>query len=113
MAAEATWREIAGLAPIPDFGRDYVGKEPHPKCRPPRRGREQSQTLEALLLGTKIIDPAGEYYDHYYAVYFLDPDGLKLEGYGQVGTLTPACPSAREAAVVIFALSKTQDADVP
>jgi|SRR5476649_2364473 len=32
-----------------------------------------------------IIDPAAEYYDNYYAVFFLDPDGLKLEGmhYGQ------------------------------
>jgi len=27
-----------------------------------------------------IVDPAGEYYEGgYYAVYFLDPDGLKLE----------------------------------
>ena len=31
-------------------------------------------------LGAKIVDPAGEYYDDYYAVFFLDPDGLKLEG---------------------------------
>jgi hypothetical protein len=32
-----------------------------------------------------IVDPAGEYYDDYYAVFFLDPDGLKLEGmkYGE------------------------------
>jgi hypothetical protein len=29
--------------------------------------------------------PPGEYYDDYYAVFFLDPDGLKLEGvkYGE------------------------------
>ena len=28
-----------------------------------------------------IIDPPGEYYDSsYYAVYFTDPDGMKLEG---------------------------------
>jgi catechol 2,3-dioxygenase-like lactoylglutathione lyase family enzyme len=28
-----------------------------------------------------IVDPPGEYYDHnYYAVYFTDPDGMKLEG---------------------------------
>ena len=26
------------------------------------------------------MDPAGEYYDDYYAVFFLDPDGMKLEG---------------------------------
>ena len=35
-----------------------------------------SSDLESL----EIVDPAGEYYDNYYAVYFLDPDGLKLEG---------------------------------
>jgi len=27
-----------------------------------------------------IVDRAAEYYQDYYAVYFLDPDGLKLEG---------------------------------
>jgi hypothetical protein len=28
-----------------------------------------------------VIDPPGEYYgEEYYAVYFADPDGLKLEG---------------------------------
>ena len=27
-----------------------------------------------------IVDPPGEYYGHeYYAVYFSDPDGMKLE----------------------------------
>ncbi|MBS0232117.1 MAG: VOC family protein [Proteobacteria bacterium] len=32
-----------------------------------------------------IVDPADEYYDDYYAVFFLDPDGIKLEGmkYGE------------------------------
>ena len=37
-------------------------------------------------LGAKIVDPAGEYYEDYYAVYFLDPDGLKLEAmkYGEL-----------------------------
>ena len=32
-----------------------------------------------------IVGPAGEYYEDYYAVFFLDPDGLKLEGmkYGE------------------------------
>lgn len=30
--------------------------------------------------GAKIVDPAGEYYKKYYAVYFEDPDGLELEG---------------------------------
>ena len=28
----------------------------------------------------RIVDPAAEYYDDYYAVFFLDPDGIKLEG---------------------------------
>ena len=36
--------------------------------------------LPESKLGAKIVDPAGEYYDDYYAVFFLDPDGLKLEG---------------------------------
>ena len=33
----------------------------------------------------EIADPAGEYYDDYYAVFFLDPDGMKFEGmkYGE------------------------------
>jgi catechol 2,3-dioxygenase-like lactoylglutathione lyase family enzyme len=31
--------------------------------------------------GMTVIDPPGEYYDRsYYAVYFTDPDGMKLEG---------------------------------
>ena len=46
-----------------------------------------SMRLQAFLreLGATIVDPAGEYYDDYYAVFFLDPDGLKLEGmkYGE------------------------------
>jgi catechol 2,3-dioxygenase-like lactoylglutathione lyase family enzyme len=32
-------------------------------------------------LKVKVVDPPGDYYEGgYYAVYFLDPDGLKLEG---------------------------------
>ena len=28
-----------------------------------------------------VLDPPGEYYGrNYYAVYFTDPDGMKLEG---------------------------------
>jgi catechol 2,3-dioxygenase-like lactoylglutathione lyase family enzyme len=31
--------------------------------------------------GMAVLDPPGEYYDrNYYAVYFTDPDGMKLEG---------------------------------
>ncbi len=46
------------------------------------RSRKDVDDLQAFLksIGAEIVDPAGEYYDNYYAVYFLDPDGLKLEG---------------------------------
>lgn len=46
------------------------------------RSRKDVDDLQAFLkkIGATIVDPAGEYYDNYYAVYFLDPDGLKLEG---------------------------------
>lgn len=51
------------------------------------RSRKDVDDLEAFLKqeGVTIIDPAGEYYEDYYAVFFLDPDGLKLEGmkYGE------------------------------
>jgi catechol 2,3-dioxygenase-like lactoylglutathione lyase family enzyme len=46
------------------------------------RSRKDVDALQAFLeeQGTEIVDPAGEYYDDYYAVFFLDPDGMKLEG---------------------------------
>lgn len=46
------------------------------------RSRKDVDELQVFLkeMGAKIVDPAGEYYDKYYAVYFLDPDGMKLEG---------------------------------
>ena len=51
------------------------------------RSRKDVDALQAYLEahGVTIVDPAGEYYDDYYAVFFLDPDGLKLEGmrYGE------------------------------
>jgi catechol 2,3-dioxygenase-like lactoylglutathione lyase family enzyme len=51
------------------------------------RSRKDVDALEAFLreTDTVIVDPADEYYDDYYAVFFLDPDGLKLEGmkYGE------------------------------
>jgi catechol 2,3-dioxygenase-like lactoylglutathione lyase family enzyme len=52
------------------------------------RSRKDVDALQAFLrdeLGATIADPAAEYYDDYYAVFFLDPDGLKLEGmkYGE------------------------------
>lgn len=52
------------------------------------RSRAAVDDLQAFLEreGATIVDPAGEYYPDYYAVFFLDPDGLKLEGmkYGKV-----------------------------
>ena len=51
------------------------------------RSRKDVDSLQTFLqeLGAIIVDPAGEYYDDYYAVFFRDPDGLKLEGmkYGE------------------------------
>ncbi|HTZ76425.1 MAG TPA: VOC family protein [Stellaceae bacterium] len=44
--------------------------------------RRDVDDLQAFLQKKQvtIVDPAGEYYEGgYYAVYFLDPDGLKLE----------------------------------
>jgi len=52
------------------------------------RNRKDVDALQAWLEeeGAKIVDPAGEYYEDYYAVFFLDPDGIKLEGmkYGKI-----------------------------
>jgi len=45
--------------------------------------RKDVDDLQSFLkkeLDADIVDPAGEYYDDYYAVFFLDPDGMKLEG---------------------------------
>lgn len=51
------------------------------------RSRKDVDELAAFLpgIGARIVDPPDEYYDDYYAVFFLDPDGLKLEGmkYGE------------------------------
>jgi catechol 2,3-dioxygenase-like lactoylglutathione lyase family enzyme len=51
--------------------------------------RAEVDALGAFVqkLGARIVDPPAEYYDDYYAVFFLDPDGLKLEGmkYGEAG----------------------------
>lgn len=46
------------------------------------RDRADVDALQAFLKenDVDITDPAGEYYEDYYAVYFLDPDGIKLEG---------------------------------
>jgi catechol 2,3-dioxygenase-like lactoylglutathione lyase family enzyme len=52
------------------------------------RSRKDVDDLDGFLrneLKATVVDPAGEYYDDYYAVFFLDPDGMKLEGmrYGE------------------------------
>jgi catechol 2,3-dioxygenase-like lactoylglutathione lyase family enzyme len=51
------------------------------------RSRQDVDDLYALVkkMGAKIVDPPDEYYEDYYAVFFLDPDGLKFEGmkYGE------------------------------
>jgi catechol 2,3-dioxygenase-like lactoylglutathione lyase family enzyme len=45
------------------------------------RNRADVDAVEGFLKAqvATIVDPAGAYYDDYYAVYFTDPDGLKLE----------------------------------
>ena len=52
------------------------------------RNRRDVDALQGFLEKekVKIVDPADEYYEDYYAVFFLDPDGLKLEGmkYGEL-----------------------------
>lgn len=52
------------------------------------RSRKDVDELYLFLkkLGAVIVDPPDEYYENYYAVFFLDPDGLKLEGmkYGKI-----------------------------
>lgn len=41
--------------------------------------------VQVKKMGAIIVDPPDEYYEDYYAVFFLDPDGIKLEGmkYGE------------------------------
>lgn len=57
------------------------------------RSRRDVDALEQFVrgLGAPIVDPAAEYYNDYYAVFFLDPDGLKLEGmkYGKARARAP------------------------
>lgn len=52
------------------------------------RNRKDVDALQSFLeeQRVRIVDPADEYYDDYYAVFFLDPDGIKLEGmkYGEL-----------------------------
>ena len=52
------------------------------------RNRKDVDALQSFLeeQRIRIVDPADEYYEDYYAVFFLDPDGIKLEGmkYGEL-----------------------------
>jgi len=59
-----------------------IGEVGYHHCAFALRSRKDVDELQAFLkkTGARIVDPAGEYYENYYAVYFLDPDGLKLEG---------------------------------
>lgn len=66
------------------------------------RNRKDVDALQAYLerQGVRIVDPADEYYDDYYAVFFLDPDGLKLEGmkYGELTAQRRCAAAAKEKA---------------
>lgn len=80
--------------------RYWIGQAEHPKAGhkignvgfhhyafelPSRKDVDALQAFVRDELKAEIVDPADEYYDDYYAVFFLDPDGLKLEGmkYGE------------------------------
>jgi catechol 2,3-dioxygenase-like lactoylglutathione lyase family enzyme len=65
-----------------------------------RRDVDRLQAFLKTKLKARIVDPAGEYYDDYYAVFFLDPDGLKLEGmhYGEQHRKAEAKRRARQRA---------------
>ena len=47
------------------------------------RNRSDVDALQAFLegQGVRIVDPADEYYEDYYAVFFLDPDGHQARGH--------------------------------
>lgn len=72
------------------------------------RNRKDVDDLQAFLdqEGVTIVDPADEYYDDYYAVFFLDPDGLKLEGM-KYGELKAKAARKRAAAKKTEAAKKT------
>jgi catechol 2,3-dioxygenase-like lactoylglutathione lyase family enzyme len=61
-----------------------------------RKDVDALQTFVADELDATVVDPADEYYDDYYAVFFLDPDGLKLEGM-KWGEMTKKRKRARRA----------------
>ncbi len=64
------------------------------------RSRRDVDALQGFLekQGVRIVDPAGEHYEDYYAVFFLDPDGIKLEGmkYGELRAKKNRKPQKRK-----------------
>jgi catechol 2,3-dioxygenase-like lactoylglutathione lyase family enzyme len=66
------------------------------------RSRRDVDALQGFLEGhgVRIVDPAAEYYEDYYAVFFLDPDGIKLEGmkYGELTAKKRRARAARKKA---------------
>ncbi len=66
------------------------------------RNRKDVDDLQAYLEKEKvrIVDSADEYYEDYYAVFFLDPDGIKLEGmkYGELTEQKAKAKAAKPAA---------------
>ncbi|HEY7457864.1 MAG TPA: VOC family protein [Xanthobacteraceae bacterium] len=62
-------------------------------------GRRDVDALQAFLEknGIEIVDRAAEHYPKYYAVYFLDPDGMKLEGMKYGPAAKPAKAKSRKA----------------
>ena len=63
--------------------------------------RDDVDALGAFLEENRmtVLDPPGEYYGHnYYAVYFADPDGMKLEGMIWAPPKKPAKPIRKGAA---------------
>jgi catechol 2,3-dioxygenase-like lactoylglutathione lyase family enzyme len=74
---------IAQADPAPRKQRHHIGDVGFHHYAFRLRSRKDVDELDAFLrddLKATIVDPAGEYYDDYYAVFFLDPDGMKLEG---------------------------------
>ncbi len=65
------------------------------------RSRKDVDALQRFLdeTGATIVDRAGEHYGDYYAVFFRDPDGLKLEGmkYGERHAKTARARAKRQA----------------